>query len=589
MGLGIKRRLRQQLVQFIRRRGNLLRELAATEEMKQTFTSSDTLLRDVLNSNQAHARIEESAFFEKRLSALLERETQAGSVYERVIQSLADKENVPKTLLQNPENLLRLFLKLLKDTPFAKSLFDAIEFQQASVQNNDFVKALIKTPEFQQASVKNNDFVKAMIKTSEVQQAAVESDTVQKRMLLAPGFQETALADDSFRAKIAGNEDLQKHIIRAVIKNALWQPSFSEALEAILRDGRLYPFVFENPNLTGRFVHEASKSDMVRQKLVLQEEMRREALAALLRGSLWEEPFAEQLALLVWNTKTQERILSDDKLLERLLNDDKAVIKTSTLPPVRMKLQLLRAREIAAGLPYLLPTIVLSYPRAGSNFLQSVLQGSTGMRCQSIYGKLAEGPDTTLTVKSHSPSPTYFEDEWHRFLPDRPLPSKIIRLQRDPRDVLISFIEYTETNRKTAIRQDEFLNEVDYFYASTIDRDFLRAHYKQGLTVAEAFKEHVRTWYTEPVPNCYEMLPVRYEDLLLEPQKTFKIIFDFLNLDCELAEKFLGVRVSLYSDTGRPRARIQGWRENMDRYGILLRQIREQLSEEIVALGYEAE
>lgn len=567
MGLGIKRRLRQQLVQFIRRRGNLLRELAATEEMKRTITSSDMVLRDVLDSDQARSRIEESAFFEERLSAVLEREAQASSVYEKVIQSLADKDNVPKTLLQNPENLLRLFLKLLKDTPFSKSLFDAVEFQQVSV--------------------KNNDYIKAMIKTSEVQQAAVESDTIQKRMLLAPGFQETALEDDSFRAKIAGNEDLQKHIIRTVMKNALWQPSFSELLEAILRDSRLYSMVFENPGLTGRFAQEAAKSDTACQRIVQQPALRRASFEHLARGPAWQEEHSEALTRLLHDSRTVNLIVNDGALLGRILSSDPAIVRTATMEPVRWKLQLMRVRERAAELPYLLPAIVLSYPRAGSNFLQSVLQGSSGFRCQSIYGEIKEGADVTLTVKSHSPSPAYFEDEWRRFLPDRPLPSKIIRLQRDPRDVLISFIEYTEANRKTAIRQEEFLNHVDYFYASTVDRDFLRAHYKQGMTVAEAFQEHVRTWYAESPPDCYEILPVRYEDLVLEPHETFKRIFDFLNLDCELAEKFLKVKVSLYSDTGRQRGRIQGWRDNFDRYGILIRMIQEQLADEIRFLGYE--
>jgi hypothetical protein len=54
-----------------------------------------------------------------------------------------------------------------------------------------------------------------------------------------------------------------------------------------------------------------------------------------------------------------------------------------------------------------------------------------------------------------------------------------------------------------------------------------------------------------------------------------------------LAEKFLKVKVSLYSDTGRQRGRIQGWRENFDRYGILIRMIQEQLDDEIRFLGYE--
>ncbi len=567
MGLGIKRRVRAVIVQWLRRRGNLLRELAATEEMKRTITSNDGILRDILDSSQACSLVEETTFLEKRIATALERQALSGDAYEKIIKSLAESEKLPRELKQNPELLLRLLLNVLNDSHVSDALLGSPEFQQAAAKNSIYVTTMLETPEFEKA--------------------ATESAAVQHKMLLVPQFQESALENESFRAKIARSEDLQREIIRAASKASLWQPSFSELLEAILRDSRLYPVLFEHPGLTGRFLQEAVNREDVRQRLVRQPALRLEALAELVRGSLWHEEHHALLNKILWDPRTHERVFAEPKLIELLLSNDAAIVKTAQLPPVRFKLQLLRARERAAALPYLLPAVVLSYPRAGSNFLQSVLQGSSGLRCQSIYAPFNETPGCTLTVKSHSPSPAYFEDEWQRLLPKYPLPVKIIRLQRDPRDVLVSFIEYTEVNRQTTIRQEEFLTEVDYFYASTIDRDFKRSVYKNGLTVAQAFKEHVRTWYTDSLPGDYEILSVRYEDLVLEPQETFKRIFDFLNLDCDLAEKFLRVKVSLYSDTGRPRARIQGWRENLERYGALIEQVQDQLHDEIRLLGYE--
>lgn len=587
MGLGIKRRLRTYIVQWIRRRGNLLRELAATEEMKRTIISDDGFLHDIIHSDRGRAAIEETAFLKERLLAVLQRNGFTPSAYREVLEMLGGYETLPQNLLQNTAALVRLFENALQDAKFACGVLNSAELQKKALDHVEFRNILLNAPELQQAAVQNGAYVKKMIETPEFERAATESASIREKILRVPGFQESALGDQSFRAKIVRDETLQQEIIRAASKNSLWQPAFSELLETILRDSRLYPILFEHQGLAGRFIQESVKSEEIRRRLVRQPALRLEALAELVRGPLWQEDCQDLLEKIVWDKRTHERLFADPKLLELLLTNDAAIIKTAQLPPVRWKLQLLHARERAAQLPYLLPAVVLSYPRAGSNFLQSVLQGSSGFWCQSIYAPFSEIPDSTLTVKSHSPSPKYFEDEWQRLLPGRPLPAKIIRLQRDPRDVLVSFIEYTESKRKTVVRQEEFLNEVDYFYASTIDRDFKRSVYKNGMTVAQAFREHVRTWYAESPPDCYEILPVRYEDLVLEPQETFKKIFDFLNLDCELAEKFLRVKVSLYSDTGRPRAQIQGWRKNLERYGTLLQMVQEELAEEIRLLGYE--
>ena len=587
MGLEIKRRVRDRFVHFLRGRKGILRALAATPEMKAQVLANPVALREIVQDTHAHPFIEERAFFRERFYAVLGKQDLPEDAYERMIQILVEAADTPEQFHRSSEALLQLLEKLLQEPHFRTSLLNSEALRATATRDASFREAMISAPEVAQAAAKDKGFVEKMLGNPEVQQVAAKNDAVWKRALAEPGFMDTALKDEHFRSRSSRSEALQQEILRIAVKNALWQPGFAEILEAILRDSRLFPVLFGNPGLTGRFAQEAAKYDAAIQKILQQPGTRLETLAQLVRGPLWLEEHADLLKKLLHDSRTVDAILNDAALLGRILSSDPAIVRTATMQPVRWKLQLMQVRERAARLPYLLPAVVLSYPRAGSNFLQSVLQGSSGFRCQSIYGELAEGADSTLTVKSHSPSPAYFEDEWRRFLPDHPLPPKIVRLQRDPRDVLISFLEYTEANRKTTIRQEEFLNDVDYFYASTVDRDFRRSLYKQGMSVAEAFKEHVRTWYEETPPTCYDILPVRYEDLLLEPQAAFKRIFDFLNLDCDLSEKFLKVKVSLYSDTGRQRAKLQGWRENQERYGTLLGMVQEQLAEEIRILGYE--
>lgn len=589
MGLEIKRWVRQKLVMFLRKRNGILRDLAATEEMRQAVTRNASVLRELVHGEAARPIIEEESFFKALFFDLLDRSELGEDFFERILSYLAEEGDTQSLVPGNKEAFLRIIYTALENSSLFKSLLNNPDVQNRACENPQFCESLLNNARLHEAAASNKAFCTRFLDNPTVLQEFIENQALRQKFLAMPEFLNLALQHEAFRNRVVRDETLQQEILRSAIKSSLWEPPLAAILETLLRDSRLYTFFFGNDALAGRLVKEVMDSTQMRERFARQPRLRLEALGALVRGPLWEEACAEYLDKCLRDSRTQERILSEPAILDAILCDDRAVVKTATLPPVRLKLQLLRARETAAALPYPLPGVVLSYPRAGSNFLQSVLQGSSGLRCQSIYSPFREEPDITLTVKSHSPSPVFFEDEWRRRVPDHPLPEKIIRLQRDPRDVLISFLEYTEANRKTRIPQEEFLNQVDYFYASAIDQELLRAHYKQGMTVVQAFKEHVRTWYAEPVPGNYELLPIRYEDLVLEPKETFEKVFAFLNLDCELQEKFLRVKVSQYSDTGRARARIQGWRDNQDRYGVLIDMIQEQLAEEIQILGYEPE
>lgn len=443
-----------------------------------------------------------------------------------------------------------------------------------------FIRDLCATSEFILTVTANPTVCKRMLDdlcaTPEFVQAIIANPVLCKRMLndlcAIPDFQQLVSQDASLLKKLLHMSDEPNSVL-------------DDLLLERLKDSRTIQALIASYSVQASFFKEILRYEEMKKMAAADTEVVEKVHQALFDSALWNESQAFLRKILA-DKRTLEYIIRQPDMLLQILTDDRAIAKTVNLQPVRAKLQIMRAREIAAKIPYSLPAVVLSYPRAGSNFLQSVLQGSCGLRCQSIYGQLDEGPQCTLTVKSHSPSPEYFCDEWRRLMPGQELPQKIIRLQRDPRDLFISFFEYTEANRKTTVRQEEFLEHVDFFYASTIDRLFLRAVNKQGLTVLDAFKTHVRTWYCEPCPSEFEMLPVRYEELITAPQETFLRIFNFLHLDCGLEEKFLRFKVAQYSDTGRPRAVAQGWVKNRERYAILLDKIEALLADEIRLLGY---
>lgn len=282
-----------------------------------------------------------------------------------------------------------------------------------------------------------------------------------------------------------------------------------------------------------------------------------------------------------------EALASREELVKILFRDERILKTLLAEREFRDRLAIARSHDAAGKLAWPYPAVVCSYPRAGSNFLQSILLQSSGMNNQSIYGRkfLFKPEENTLTVKSHAPSPAYLQEEYARKVEWPERPERVILLQRDPRDVMVSFFEYTQTNRGIAIDQAQFLDGVDYFYASAIDPGNERKMYTASLTVAAAFREHVRTWFVER-PAPLKCLVVRYEDLVQDAVAGFQRIFDFLELDCALAEAFLGVKVSLYSEGKRARGIAGGWRQNYATYKALIDSVNAKLAGEIETLGY---
>ncbi len=286
------------------------------------------------------------------------------------------------------------------------------------------------------------------------------------------------------------------------------------------------------------------------------------------------------------NNSLLNKIFDHENALKTILNNEVLMKKFLMDVQFRNKLRFLDIQDRASKLKYALPTFLVSFPRSGSNFLQSVLQSSSGFVCQSIYAPLREPSAVTLSVKSHATSLEYLMDEIYRFIPEIARPSKVLLLQRDPRDVMISFYEYVKVMRGLEISQSEFLDKCSFFYAATIDKEFKRRVDTGPLNIRDAYRKHVDNWFMK-VPNDLDCLVVKYEDLVISPDAEFKRIFEFLELDCPILSAALRVKVSLYSNDGRQRGRAGGWQDNKTQYSTLLEYVHRYFLSEIRYLGYE--
>lgn len=253
----------------------------------------------------------------------------------------------------------------------------------------------------------------------------------------------------------------------------------------------------------------------------------------------------------------------------------------------RNSIRAFRQDEIMSGLSFRAPAAVVSYPRSGSNFLQSILTHSSGLNNQSIYGRKVKftARDFTLSVKSHAPTPEYLAGEFPRKVERPEQPERIILLLRDPRDVMISFYEYTQAQRGVQIPQGTFLTGVCYFYASFIDPESERRVERGPLSVLDAYKKHIETWVAQR-PAGLSCLEVRYETLQTDPERGFGEVFRYLNLDCPLAKAYLPVKVSQYDETRKDRGTAEAWRKHGEQYRELLDGVEAHLRDEIALLGY---
>ena len=232
--------------------------------------------------------------------------------------------------------------------------------------------------------------------------------------------------------------------------------------------------------------------------------------------------------------------------------------------------------------------VLLSFPRSGSNFVQSVIAQSSGRYARSIYRLQLPRGSRVFNLKSHALSPVHLTDELNLFFVHPKTPEKTCILIRDPRDVMISFYEFIKKRKRINISQEAFFLSTCYYYATYNDgRNILNRRTElQPLSVKDGFKTFFNSWSISKY-NCESRLIIKYEDILEEPVKKFGEIFDFYRLVCELDKSSLETKVSQYGDQSIYKRGIAGgWRANQKKYGLLIELVTEHLQEEINRLGY---
>lgn len=229
--------------------------------------------------------------------------------------------------------------------------------------------------------------------------------------------------------------------------------------------------------------------------------------------------------------------------------------------------QVLKASEIKRELTYRLPAVLVGFPRSGTNFVQNVVQKSTGLYCSTLYSPLEAWGEFALTVKSHALSPAGLRQEWEWFLPGHTMPTKIILLARDPRDVMISFYEYVKAMRRNHIDQAAFMQS-NYYYAASLDS--LSIYESETLSVANAYRHFVDSWNSDEAQTAFDIMNCSYEDIIANPHEQFTSILRFLELDCPVEEGAINEKVSLYSVDHEHRAQSGKWQKLSKQYKPLL-------------------
>jgi len=247
-----------------------------------------------------------------------------------------------------------------------------------------------------------------------------------------------------------------------------------------------------------------------------------------------------------------------------------------------------RAIKFAQEVSYSFPCYLISFPRSGSNFLQHVLESSSGMLCRSLYSNTTFDSGDVLCLKSHAISMPYLLDEVNRLVSRPRRPNKFMVLQRDPRDVMISFYEFAQKRKDISIPQREFMDRVAFHYVlshGTRIETWRRKVEIAPLSIADAYRRYVEQWFVNRAQGL-DCLTVRYESLVRAPEAEYGRIFRFLGLTCQLDQGAVEKRVQEFSREGRERGVAHGWTKCESTYGELISEVEDELEAEIRVLGY---
>ena len=287
------------------------------------------------------------------------------------------------------------------------------------------------------------------------------------------------------------------------------------------------------------------------------------------------------------NQKTLNKILSDEQVTNALTSGSFHHQHKNLKPKLATKQLLSEEKAKSLNVNYTLPSYLIGFPRSGTNFLQSVLEGSSELICRSMYGPPKANPNNILSLKSHTTSYEYLLDEISRFVPNTKSPDKFIVIIRDPRDVFISFYEFIQSTKGVSISKSDFISEVCYFFATFKDNHMINSRKKElsPLSILDAYRKHIEHWITHR-PESLNCHIVKYEDLVDSAEEEFQKIFNFLELDCTLKAETLSRKVSQYSNSTRKRGTTSGWRNCQDQYSEIISSVNNLLEDEIKALGY---
>jgi hypothetical protein len=244
-----------------------------------------------------------------------------------------------------------------------------------------------------------------------------------------------------------------------------------------------------------------------------------------------------------------------------------------------------RFMEHAAQVGYRLPAVVVSFPRSGSNFLQNLLELSTGLRNRTLYHHPKIPLRELLSVKSHAPSREHLRDELRRRVPDlEGEPERVVRLCRDPRSVAISFYEFVQARKQISIAQEDFLDTC-YYFATYLDGDgaLSRQTEPKALSVADAWSSHANAFFAADAPG----LRVTYEDLVNSPEDTLTAVLEYLEVSSPVDLAGVQEKVAQYSSPQQNRASVDGWKVERDKYSVLLGSLTQRLGPLFASLGYE--
>jgi hypothetical protein len=173
---------------------------------------------------------------------------------------------------------------------------------------------------------------------------------------------------------------------------------------------------------------------------------------------------------------------------------------------------------------------IVSYPKSGNTWVRFLvcnlvfgLQDSAAAlnRLAPDIHELAEVPDpptAPVFIKTHFP---YSAD-----LPLAPYTAAAIYVVRDPGDVMLSNYHYSRRSGGSCNDPDDphasLQQYVDQYLAARGDPRWIKS--RMG-----AWDEHVLSWLGTQYP--FPVLPVRYEDLLADPQRGARQICSFLGLE----------------------------------------------------------